>query len=36
MTTNHELFSRKNELRLDSAIEKPKSGIKFSKNVIED
>lgn len=36
MATNHELGSRKNELRLDSAIEKLKSGKSFAKDVIED
>ena len=36
MATNHELSSRKNELRLDSAIEKLKNGQSFSKNLIED
>lgn len=36
MATNHELSSRKNELRLDSAIDKLKSGITFNKNLIED
>ena len=36
MATSHELSSRKNELRLDSAIEKLKNGKSFSKNLIED
>ena len=36
MATNHELSSRKNEIRLDSAIEKLKSGSSFSKELIED
>ncbi len=36
MATNHELSSRKNELRLDSAIGKIKSGTTFSKDLIED
>ena len=36
MATNHELSSRKNEKRLDSAIEKLKSGTTFSKDLIED
>ena len=36
MATNHELSSRKNELRLDSAIEKLKSGTSFSKDIIEN
>lgn len=36
MATNHELSSRKNESRLDSAIEKLKSGNTFSKDLIED
>lgn len=35
MATNHELSSRSNELRLDSAIEKLKSGDSFSKDLIE-
>ena len=35
MATNHELSSRSNELRLDSAIEKLKSGESFSKDLIE-
>jgi len=35
MATNHELSSRKNELRLDSAIEKLKSGKTFKKDLIE-
>ena len=36
MATNHELSSRKNEMRLDSAIEKLKSGKSFSKGLIEE
>ena len=36
MATNHELSSRKNELRLDSAIEKLKSGMTMNKDLIED
>ncbi|KAB1069304.1 type II toxin-antitoxin system prevent-host-death family antitoxin [Tamlana haliotis] len=36
MATNHELSSRKNELRLDSAIEKLKSGNSFSKDLINN
>ena len=36
MATNHELSSRKNELRLDSAIEKLKSGTTFNKDLIEN
>lgn len=36
MATNHEFSSRKNELRLDSAIEKLKSGNTISKDLIED
>ena len=36
MATNHELSSRKNELRLDSAIDKLKSGTAFSKDLIEN
>ena len=36
MATNHELSSRSNELRLDSAIQKLKSGNSFSKDLIED
>ncbi|KIA89897.1 type II toxin-antitoxin system Phd/YefM family antitoxin [Kaistella jeonii] len=36
MITNHELSSRKNELRLDAAIGKLKSGKSFSKNLIEE
>lgn len=35
MATNHELSSRKNEQRLDSAIEKLKSGNTFSQDLIE-
>ncbi|MHB0754072.1 type II toxin-antitoxin system Phd/YefM family antitoxin [Polaribacter sp. M15] len=36
MATNHELSSRKNELRLDSAIDKIKNGTTFNKGLIED
>lgn len=36
MATNHELSSRKNESRLDSAIDKLKSGASFDKDLIED
>lgn len=36
MATNHELSSRKNEQRLDSAIAKLKSGNTFNKELIED
>ncbi len=36
MATNHELSSRSNELRLDSAIEKLKNGNSFSKDLIEE
>lgn len=36
MATNHELSSRKNEQRLDSAIEKLKKGKSFTKEIIED
>lgn len=36
ISTNHELTSRKNEMRLDSAIEKLKSKDSFSKNLIEE
>jgi len=36
MATNHELSSRKNELRLDSAIDKLKNGKAFNKDLIED
>ncbi|MCZ4317555.1 type II toxin-antitoxin system prevent-host-death family antitoxin [Aequorivita viscosa] len=35
MATNHELSSRKNELRLDSAIKKLKNGATFEKDLIE-
>jgi antitoxin YefM len=34
--TQHELSSRENERRLDSAIEKLKTGNSFSKNLIEE
>ena len=36
MATNHELSSRKNETRLDSAIDKLKAGNIFSKDLIEE
>ncbi|WP_072762647.1 type II toxin-antitoxin system Phd/YefM family antitoxin [Arenibacter nanhaiticus] len=36
MATNHELSSRKNELRLDAAIDKLKNGKTFNKDLIED
>ena len=36
MATNHELSSRKNELRLDSAIDKLKNGNTINKDLIED
>lgn len=36
MATNHELASRKNELRLDSAIDKLKNGTTFNKDLIEN
>ena len=36
MTTNYELSSRKNEARLDSAIEKLKDKTSFSKDLIEE
>lgn len=36
MATNHELSSRKNELRLDSAIDKLKNGVVFNKDLIEN
>ncbi|SMC83821.1 type II toxin-antitoxin system Phd/YefM family antitoxin [Moheibacter sediminis] len=36
MATNYELSSRKNEMRLDFAIEKLKSGNSFSKDLSED
>ncbi len=36
IATRHELSSRKNELRLNSAIEKLKKGETFSKDLIED
>ncbi len=36
MATNHELSSRKNELRLDTAIEKLKKGAMLEKDLIED
>lgn len=36
MATNHELSSRKNELRLDAAIEKLKIEKSFEKILIED
>ncbi len=36
MATNQELSSRKNELRLDSAIEKLREGKNFEKDLIEN
>ena len=36
MATNHELSSRKNEMRLDSAIDKLKSGVAFYKDLSLD
>ncbi len=36
MATNHELSSRKNELRLDAAVNKLKSGTTFNKELIEN
>lgn len=36
MATNHELSSKKNELRLDSAIEKLKNEKSFSKELIQE
>lgn len=36
IATNHELSSRTNEMRLDSAIEKLKSEKSFEKSLIED
>ena len=36
MATNHELSTRTNELRLDSAIEKLKSKNSFEKTLIEE
>jgi len=36
ISTNHELKSRKNEVRLDSAIEKLKSQESFSKKLMEE
>lgn len=36
MATNHELSSRKNETRLDAAIEKLKNKETFSKDLIEE
>lgn len=36
MATSHELSSRKNELRLDSAIDKLKNETTFTKDLIED
>lgn len=35
MATNHELSSRKNEARLDTAIEKLKNGKTFDKDLTE-
>ena len=36
MATNHEFSSRKNELRLDTAIDKLKTGDTLNKDLIED
>jgi len=36
MATNHELSSRKNEQRLDSAIDKLKKGVTNNRELIED
>ena len=36
IATNKELSSRKNELRLDAAIEKLKGGMTFNKDLIEN
>lgn len=36
MATNHELSSRKNEQRLDAAIDKLKNKESFNKDLIED
>ena len=36
VATNYELSSRKNEMRLDSAIEKLNNGKSFSKDLIEE
>lgn len=36
MATNYELSSRTNEKRLDSAIEKLKSGTSFEQQIIEE
>lgn len=36
MATNHELSSRKNEIRLDSAINKLKNGKTFNKDLIDN
>ncbi|WHF53092.1 type II toxin-antitoxin system prevent-host-death family antitoxin [Chryseobacterium gotjawalense] len=36
MATNYELSSRKNEMRLDAAIEKLKIGKSYSKELIEE
>lgn len=36
MATNHELSSKVNEMRLDSAIEKMKNGSSFSRDLLEE
>ena len=36
MATNQELSSRKNELRLDAAIDKLRKGASFNKDLLED
>jgi len=35
LATNHELSSKSNEQRLDSAIEKLKTGLTFQKDLVE-
>ncbi len=35
LATNHELSSKSNEQRLDSAIEKLKTGLSFQKDLVE-
>ena len=36
MATNYELSSKKNEMRLDAAVEKLKKGSSFQKELIEE
>jgi len=36
MATNHELSSRRNEMRLDNAIKNSRDGKSFEKKLIED